>query len=71
MKQYQVIKKSILYPMKPALQKETNKVLWQSWENLSSADMYHKKIKRFCEAKDKKNHMETIYIEGKKRNRNW
>lgn len=28
--------------------------------------MYHKKIKRFHEAKDKKNHMETIYIEGKK-----
>lgn len=67
MKQYQVIKKSVLYPTKPALQKERNKVFWQSWEDLSSAAMYHKKMKRFLEAKDKKNHMETIYIErGKK-----
>lgn len=67
MKQYQVIKKSILYPMKPALQKERNKVFWQSLENLSSATMYHKKMKRFLEDKDKKNHMETIYIEREKK----
>ena len=46
--------------------KET-KFFWQSLENLSSAAMYHKKMKRFLEDKDKKNHMETIYIEREKK----